>query len=595
MKYLSEVMDSLPVNKILNKGAVGCGGTTLAIKSKDHYVIAVPFVSMIENKCASHPEIYGVSGGINTTDIKNYIATAKPIKIMVTYDSLGKVVEALGDKIKDTRILIDELHILFNQYSFRRKAVKVVLDNYKKFKDFCFMTATPNDVDFTLVELRNLETVTIDWTSRESTIIAPFHCTDVMGTVYAIIQMYKTRPEEHLYFFVNSVSFINKICKACELTDKEARMICSKSQEDAEVFNKCVMDRTGKIIRRPNVLRVSSTTSKPKQFNFITSAAFEGCDLMDERGRIFIVSDPEFKTTLLDISTTIPQIAGRIRNSKYKNEIYHFYENTRYSSVSYEEFRAKSEVDKAQAHRMLKGLTDEQLTAAIFPNVVYIGKNEHGMCEYDENLVNIDMMNWRIYNEVYNVKTRLADEYLLSTTNNFTIVEGQRHDLSIKEQLEGVVKASEDEKVMAFDDIVKALKDAQFDITGYKYALEVLAYNRYPWLKDAIEQLGFGKLGTLKYNQKAIKAEMIKSSENNAANKTHKMLKLLGLNSGDFLKAGEAKAKIQAAYDALGIKEKAKGSDLSNWFEIKNSKKRVDGKLIEGYTIIRSKVIFKQN
>ena len=36
---------------------------------------------------------------ISVTDIRNYIKETEVIKIMVTYDSLDKVISALGDKV----------------------------------------------------------------------------------------------------------------------------------------------------------------------------------------------------------------------------------------------------------------------------------------------------------------------------------------------------------------------------------------------------------------------------------------------------------------------------------------------------------------
>ena len=50
--FMSEIagMEDLPVNCLLNKGVTGCGGTTVAIRSKHPYVIAMPFNSLIMDK-----------------------------------------------------------------------------------------------------------------------------------------------------------------------------------------------------------------------------------------------------------------------------------------------------------------------------------------------------------------------------------------------------------------------------------------------------------------------------------------------------------------------------------------------------------------
>ena len=49
-KYLSDVISSLPKNCLFNKGAVGAGGTTIALTDKRNTVIAVPFRELIVNK-----------------------------------------------------------------------------------------------------------------------------------------------------------------------------------------------------------------------------------------------------------------------------------------------------------------------------------------------------------------------------------------------------------------------------------------------------------------------------------------------------------------------------------------------------------------
>ena len=43
-RYLSELMDFLPGNCILNKGMCGCGGTTLELTSKRNSLILVPML-----------------------------------------------------------------------------------------------------------------------------------------------------------------------------------------------------------------------------------------------------------------------------------------------------------------------------------------------------------------------------------------------------------------------------------------------------------------------------------------------------------------------------------------------------------------------
>ena len=143
VKYLSEVITDFPTNCIFDKGKVGAGATTIALTNNENYIIAVPFVSLIENKVAQHKStVLGVYNLTTSAKIKSYLANTKTKKILVTYDSLPKLIEYLdqfGYDAKDFSLLIDEYHLLFTQYSFRRQAVKGVLDNYLKFKRFEYL------------------------------------------------------------------------------------------------------------------------------------------------------------------------------------------------------------------------------------------------------------------------------------------------------------------------------------------------------------------------------------------------------------------------------------------------------------------------
>ena len=159
--YLSEVMPVLPINCIFNKGVTGCGGTTIALSNDTPSVICVPYISLAINKAIQskdNPELYphevfAVYGDVTMQQLMEYLQKVLIPKIIVTYDSLVKVMNSIEPS--NYYILIDEYHCLFTQFSFRKNAALVVLKNYTKFKSFTFMTATPIHQDFTLDELKD--------------------------------------------------------------------------------------------------------------------------------------------------------------------------------------------------------------------------------------------------------------------------------------------------------------------------------------------------------------------------------------------------------------------------------------------------------
>ena len=122
-------MEEIPANCVLSKGTTGCGATTLATEQRTPTIIAAPFVELIGNKAAQ----YQRHGDLP--------------KIMTTYDSVPKVcgiLTSLGyDPYENMHLCIDEWHLLLNQYSFRNRAIRNLLETARKFNRVTCMSATP--------------------------------------------------------------------------------------------------------------------------------------------------------------------------------------------------------------------------------------------------------------------------------------------------------------------------------------------------------------------------------------------------------------------------------------------------------------------
>ena len=260
MTYLSDKILGLPKNCLFDKGKVGCGGTTLAIEGREPYVITVPYAGLVGNKVRQYPNercpyrLFGVSEGVTPDSIRKYLSQAAVPKIMTTYDSLGKVIEALGD-VSGANLLIDEYHTLFTQYSFRKDAIMGVLENFRRFRSFTFMTATPLEDDFILDELKGIPVVTQEWDENEKFTVSvkQIKCRSVMASAVKMIKAFLSGEiEGNAYFFVNSVRAIKELIQKAGLTEEKCRAIYSKS------------NRTN--IGIPN----SDVDSKPKKINFLT-------------------------------------------------------------------------------------------------------------------------------------------------------------------------------------------------------------------------------------------------------------------------------------------------------------------------------------
>ena len=401
-RYLKDLIPSLPTGCLFDKGKVGCGGTSLAIECNLPYIICVPFVSLVENKMKQYPNdrydksIFGVYKDIPKKAIKKYLESTDVPKIICTYDAIERVSELIDPS--QFNLLIDEYHILFNQYSFRSDAVQKVLKSYLKYKNFTFMTATPLEPEFVLEELKYLPLVKQDWPDVLDTKVQTVKCSNVEASTIKLIKNFLNGTiSGNAYIFVNSVDFIKTMINKIGLTAENTKIIYSKN-------NKTQLP-----------LKNSSADSPIKKINLLTSTVFEGSDIYDPDGRTIIVSDPSKSQTLLDISTSIQQIAGRIRNSKYLGWITHLYKNTRYSEIGYDEFRQLNLTnieESKQAVISFNALPESAKKKILnFTADTYIQIDKDHNFVYDPNMAKIDIFNYKVINGLYSIRVNLAQEY----------------------------------------------------------------------------------------------------------------------------------------------------------------------------------------
>ena len=563
--YLSEIPNfKLPSKVLINKGKVGCGGTTVALTDNRDTIVCVPFVNLIKNKCKQNKEVLGVYSGVTVDKINEYVETHKIKKIMCTYDQLPRLASIVG---YNYFLLVDELHLLFLQYIFRDTAIRGVLNEYKNFKDWAFLTATPIESEFMLDELKDIPVYNIEWESKREITVEAVKCDSVKSTIASIIEKFLNNEiEGNAHIFVNSVKFIATMIKYFDFEETQCRAIWSKNNK--EYKNYCA--------GIPN----SDTLSKPKKINFYTSTCFEGCDLYDEDGKIFIVSDSSKAQTLLDISTSIRQIAGRIRNTKY-DKIYHLFSNTRYNTdLSYEEFKeyALNEAEEAKKYASRINSDAELLKGTKSSEYVYLYKNENGF-EFDKNLILIDIFNYK-NNNTYSLSVNMLNEY---AKNNIKV--------NLTSDDKKIKIAS---KSITWKEYVKRyceLKKSEYYIGEELELIE----EKYPFIKAAYELFGDTLVDMRIDNVK--RAVIAKDDKKNQSEKIIYLLRTCdGFKEGTFTTGKKIKEILQTIYDKAGFDKKATISDFRNYAELKPTSKRIDGKVAQGYiiTLIKTKYIRKK-
>ena len=390
--FLSDFMEVLPDHCLFNKSITGCGGTTVEIRAKHNSVIAVPTRNLAISKASD--VVFPFIGGTLDQALNDYLMSdVEYKKIITTYDRLPTVAARVD--IQNWTLLIDEYHLLFNDYSFRSDAIQGVLRCYLKFPHWCFMTATPISREFILQELDGIDELSIKWPDA---IDVAIQIEDTAQVVKRLLQI-MNRSKHNLHIFLNSVNTIKYIVEKMDITDY--RVVCSGKNAS-------------------KVTGYALPTSPVKKYNFYTSCAFEGVDIFDPDGETVIVSDTNICTTLVDISTKVRQICGRIRDSRHKDRCL-FIVNTRkhrYANVSrpiFDNRVVQSERLGKRKQELYSTVFDEELMKAecIVYNenftTLYLNKYRDNVF-YDPNLKTIDEYNYRLVSEIYTSQVKVLAE-----------------------------------------------------------------------------------------------------------------------------------------------------------------------------------------
>ena len=587
--YLSKYYTEIPSNCVLNKVATGCGGTSLEIENMNRdSIITVPLEQMIQNKVSQYPmkdrtpedfKLFGVCAGILQEDLINYLKTNKVHKIIVTYDSLPRVIDAITElnerPVDEYFLLIDEVHYILNNYQLRKDAIKKLLTIYPMFKKWCFMTATPNEKEFTLEELKDIR-VEIAPFELEKIVIQNIQTIQVEATIKKLINRYLNSKFQNAHIFVNSVEIMARLIKACQLDNHNCKAVWSKG-------NKNYKTTIQGIVR-------SEVGGDPKKINFYTSTCFEGSDIKDEEGQYIIVSDGSKAHTLNDISTSFRQIMGRIRDTKYRNSVTHIFRSTRYTGITkYEDYKAYTEELLAESEESIKLYNTQNKTKRNENdlNEAYITKVAD-LYTIDKNLIKYDLMKYKLANETNASIAIIKQE---QEKNGFELMDAVINlEPSDYLKMDKTAKIKFQDAFTEYADLREGKKTILYDsVTEQRIELLEQAY---PFLRKAHDTMGVFEVKMLNYNQTSIKRRLVAVSDLTSANKIARILNTSGIKTNEFITLSAAKTKLMAAYQLVKIDKHPIATDLNNYFLTETASKRMDGVLVHGMKIIREKFIF---
>lgn len=568
-RYLSELpefQDGLP-HGIVNKTKTDVGGTYVAANCSSNYIIVCPFRDLVDSIAADKNnkyEVFKCYGKTKESEFRKYIKEHQIYKIAVTYDSLGKLLRWLNDETKGWKLLIDEYHLILEDMDFRENAIMEMIYTVTKFDHYTFLSATPMDEDYEIDFFKQLPHYKVVWKKGLPIVVKKIKTTCLSKGLCNLIKIFREdgfripdingelKEVEQLFIFLNSVTTARQIADTLELDEDEIKICCAERKRNRLLLGK---------------YQIESVCSPNKTINFFTKKCFQGCNLFSNNGLIIVASDAYRTQTLIDISTTMEQISGRLReNDDYKNifrnTMVHIY-STNKNILTDEEFEEKMKKKEEDAARLLslQAKADEKELATLIRKV-----------NIETDLLSI--INGKLkYNEIKKKSFYFKQD--IRKTYKDGIYLRARYDESEKfiQTNQELWKDFDIEMTRAVTISYEQLLKDYLDHPTESYEQE------YPEFKDFRRYLKETEMNSCRWN----KDKMMKMVEDyKQMNAVYKDIYRKG-----FISSKDLKALFTKEFKKRGISISPKATQIMNCdlYEIKKSKVRIKGKLTDGYEI----------
>lgn len=561
-------------NGILNKEIPGCGATTVALTDEHKTIICSPRNELLKNKHEQYPDTLLVIGGVDTIEIEAYLQTAELPKILVSYDSVYKLIGCIKYK-SDWRVVVDEFQCLLADSSFKSEIELHFLDNSRSFPYVTFLSATPildkylEQIDY----FKDMNYYQLDWEEKDIVRVYRERTKNPINAALEIVRYYQNGNYPSVYvngeriyskecvIFLNSVNNIVNIIKQTELKPEEVNIIVGNSDD-----NDRQIARIGEGFKRGRIPLKGETH---KKFTFCTSTAYAGCDFYSTNAATFVISDCNRPNTAVDIATELVQIAGRQRLAcnpfrQFLTFVYNvnaeeveqeaFNEHLcRKVNVTLDEIRDNNNAGEALRAKRIKDfrripdnvkyqdsytMYDEQKGEFVFNRLAYVNEQ---YC--------FDVQKFNYQNGVI-VKKLLQD-------SSFDVSENQTYAV-YQEQLKHLIKKE------PFVDRMQAYCEYRAKQGLIVNLAMSTLESKYPELRYYYEALGADRIKALNYKEKKLLNEIhIMKTKNKIRHELHGIIHI-----GDRILTTDIQQTLHDVYDRLGIDKSLKATDLNEFFEI---------------------------
>ena len=572
-RYLGELerfKDGIPFG-IVNKTKTDVGGTYVAANCSSNYIIVCPFKDLVDSIAAdknNRYEVFKCYGGVREYQFRKYIKNNTTYKIAVTYDSLPKLIGWLSGT-EGWKVLVDEYHLILEDMDFRYDAINGLMEEIQKFRHYSFLSATPIDLDFEIDFLKQLPHYKVQWNGVTKITPIRYKVTQLTKGLARFIQIFldegislpdingNVSKVEELYIFINSVTSIKQIADTLKLNPDDVKICCADRIRNNKLLGE---------------YQIESVSSPNKRINFFTKKCFQGCNLFTNNGLIIVASDAYRTQTLVDISTTMEQIAGRIRiNDEYqnifRNVIVHLF-STNKNVMSDEEFEMLMQDKEKEADKLLSGWSkldkeerqtyikrmnlDTELVSIINGKMVY------------NNLKKQSFIYKQALRKTYKDGISIRDSFMQSEKFELTN-QNKWKDFNIK-----LAKAM----TVSYEQLLKDYLDSPSE----SYEQE---YPEFPLIKRYLKE---SEMNTLRWNRE----KMLKAVED----KKQVDKVFLAIYQPGFISNKDLKGKLKDEFGRLGIKLSPKATLIENCtlYSVEKASRKIDGKTVSGYEL--GKMIF---
>lgn len=561
-RFASDSLSEIPLNKWIDKSVGGCGLSYLALKDKNDSIIIMPRNKLIENKIQQnkkYPDLLAVNMGVGKFEIEKYIEKMslenKPLKILITYNSfaMGKL-DFLMDK--NLRIYVDESQFLIE---FATSEPKLVVELHKRLeyniKRVTFFSAHPPKREYLPEYIQKIDAIKYTWLNQ---IKATPYIIDTDKPYLIITKILKSLLKDKQYtisnitfkkviIFVNSVDGIRKIVEPLNSKKDIAYVVGDTVRNDAKLNDFC--------------FPLEDCESLPL-ITIGTTTMISGIDLYDEETLNIIISSSSKEYTLFDKELDVPQAITRQRlDSNPHNDKFLF-------------LISKSNMENKIIKLEETFINDLKKLKTVVENLNYL-KQGNKDCS----------VGYELYDGYYflNDEFYYVNEHLLKARKYV-------FEQLYKQYEEGynVISTAKPSKVeinanqFYNKSYSQYVKDIQNCINLKERLNEVENVHVKQWKDYLVYGIENNKL--LSNKEEAKEFYESRNDYKGIIISVRKIYKV-----GKFYSSESIKKDLQEIYDKKKLNRKAKSTDLYEFFEIENTIKRIEGKVVKGIIIKSNK------